>query len=95
MDNPRTDFYLWESHCVCHLGARTDRLPSFFLSDSGIIPSVKGIIWIICNRIEVSGEKQIQPYPPVFSIVSKGPWPRKSRESVCAGGHVTGYFAGG
>ena len=25
-----TDFYLWESHCVCCLGARTDRLPSLF-----------------------------------------------------------------
>ena len=24
----RQSFYLWESHCVCRLGARTDRLPS-------------------------------------------------------------------
>ena len=32
-----TDFYLWESHCVCRLGARTERLPSLFLSDSGIM----------------------------------------------------------
>ena len=29
------------------------------LSDSGIIPTVIRIIWIICNRIEVSGEKLI------------------------------------
>ena len=39
-DSRLTDFYLWESHCVCRLGARTDRLPSLFLSDSGIIPIV-------------------------------------------------------
>ena len=39
-DSRLTDFYLWESHCVCRLGARTDRLPSLFLSDSGIIPTV-------------------------------------------------------
>ena len=70
-----------------------------FLSDSGIIPIVIWIIWIICNRIEVSifcknnRIIHIQPYPPVFSTVSKGPSPRRSR--VCAGGHVTGYFAGG
>ena len=29
-DSRLTDFYLWESHCVCRLGARTDRLPSLF-----------------------------------------------------------------
>ena len=33
-DSRLTDFCLWESHCVCRLGARTDRLPSLFLSDS-------------------------------------------------------------
>ena len=27
-DSRLTEFYLWESHCVCRLGARTDRLPS-------------------------------------------------------------------
>ena len=29
-DSRLTDFYLYESHCVCRLGARTDRLPSLF-----------------------------------------------------------------
>ena len=27
-DSRLTEFYLYESHCVCRLGARTDRLPS-------------------------------------------------------------------
>ena len=27
-DSRLTDFFLWESHCVCCLEARTDRLPS-------------------------------------------------------------------
>ena len=35
-DSRLTDFYLWESHCVCRLGARTDRHNVFVALEPGL-----------------------------------------------------------